>query len=158
MPDDRRRTKRDHKTSLLEPPAKIDVIPGFTIFGVEAANALKCPTMERHVTTRNVFRDDVGEQNVAGTARRRCDTGLDPVFCRWRDVRTACSRIATAQKSADQIIEPIDVRHAVGIGIGKHVALRRCGAGITGVTQSLIALMDVTHPRELRRDVSCIIG
>ena len=41
MPDDRRRTKRDHKTSLLEPPAKIDVIPGFTIFGVEAANALK---------------------------------------------------------------------------------------------------------------------
>src|SRR5918996_569760 len=101
VPDNRGRAERDHKTGLLEPPAKIDVIARFTIFGIEAAHALKRPTMERHVTTRNVFGDRVGEQNMAGTARRRCDASLNPVLCRRRNVRSANSRVVAADKGGD---------------------------------------------------------
>src|SRR4029453_7675456 len=151
VPDDRARTERNNTTGLLKAPAKIEVIPGLGIFWIEAADALKRPPLKRHVTTWNVFGNRVGQQNVAGTAGRRCDTGLNPMLCGWRDVRAAYSRIAAAQKGCNQVIEPIDIRHAVGIGIGEHFALRRCSAGIAGVAQSMIALMDVAHPRELRR-------
>ena len=114
--------------------------------------------MPRHVTAGNVFGDGVGKQNMAGPARRRCDTSLNPVLCRWRDVRAAYSRIVAAQKGGDQIIEPIDIRHAVGIGVGKNFALRRGGAGIAGVAQAMISFDGCSAPRELRRDVSRVIG
>src|SRR4029450_6472523 len=96
VPDDRGRTERNHTTRLLKPPAKIDVIPGLMIFRIEAADALKRPPLERHVTTGNVFGNRVGQQNVAGTARSRCDTGLNPMVCRWRGGRAAHSRSAAA--------------------------------------------------------------
>src|SRR4030095_7205559 len=112
VPHDRRRTERNHTTGLLEPPAKIDVIPGLAIFRIEAADALKRPPLERHVTTWNVFGNRVGQQNVAGAARRRCDTGLNPMLCRWRDVRSAYSRIAAAPKSCKHVIETITIRQA----------------------------------------------
>src|SRR4030095_13426428 len=101
VPDDSGRTERNHTTGLLKTPAKIDVISGLMIFRIEAADALKRPPLERHVTTGNVFGDRVGQQNVAGTARRRCDTGLNPMLCRWRNVRSAYSRMAAAQKGCN---------------------------------------------------------
>src|SRR6266850_5246931 len=101
VPDDSGRTERNHTTGLLKPPAKIDVIPGLMILRIEAADTLKRPPLERHVTTGNMFGNGVGQQNVAGTARSRCDTGLNPMLCRWRDVRSAYSRIAAAQKSCN---------------------------------------------------------
>src|SRR4029453_5035568 len=124
VPDDRGGAERNHITGLLEPPAKIDVISRLMIFRIETADALKRPSMKRHVTARNVFGNGIGEQNVTGTAWRRRDTGLNPVLGRRRHVRTAYSGIAAAQESGDQIIEPIDVCHAVRIGISKHFALR----------------------------------
>ena len=70
VPDDRGRAKPDHAAGLLEPPAKIDIVAGRMIFGVEAADIFKRPSVERHVTTGNVFRDGVGKQNMARSAGR----------------------------------------------------------------------------------------
>src|SRR4029453_16001618 len=98
VPDDRGGAERNHITGLLEPPAKIDVISRLMIFRIETADALKRPSMKRHVTSRNVFGNGIGEQNWTGAARRPRETGLDPFLGRRRRVRPAASRISAAQE------------------------------------------------------------
>src|SRR6266542_4107486 len=95
---------------------------------------------------------------MARSARCRCNAGLNPIFGWRRYVRSAYSGVITAYKSADKIIEPIRINHAVRIGVGEYFTLGSGGARIAGVTQTLIALMNVAHPWELRCDVRRIIG
>ena len=80
MPDDRGRTEGDVVACLLHAPAKIDVVAGLAIFRIEAADAFESPAIPGHVTTGNMFRDGVGEENVARPARRGGDAGLHPIF------------------------------------------------------------------------------
>ena len=101
MPHDCGRAESNDATSLLQSPAKIDIVTGLVVLGIEAANVFKCPPVKRHVTTRNVFGDYVCEQNVAGTARRCCHAGLDPILCRRGHIWSAHSGIITAQQRAD---------------------------------------------------------
>ena len=91
MPDDRGRAKRDDVACLLQAPAEIDVVAGLAIFGIEPADAFKGPAIKGHVTTGNVLGHRVGEQNVARSAGRRRDAGLDPVLRRRRNIRPADS-------------------------------------------------------------------
>src|SRR5262245_8270733 len=92
------------------------------------------------------------------SARRRCNAGLNPIFGWRRDIRSAYSGVITAHKSANEVIEPIRINHAVRIGVGEYVTLGSGGARIAGVTQTLVALMNVAHPWELRCNVRCIVG
>ena len=101
MPDNCSRAESYDPTCLLNSPAKIDVIAGFMIFGIEAADAFKRPTIECHVTAGNMFGDRVGKQDVAGAARRGCDTRLDPILGWWRDVWPPYPCIIAAHESAD---------------------------------------------------------
>src|SRR5438094_9964743 len=71
----------------------------------------------------------------------------------WRDVRSTHSGIIAAYKCADQIIEPIRICHAVRIGVGEHFPFGGSGPTIASVTQSMIALLNVAHPWELRCNV-----
>ena len=158
MPDDRGWTESNDPASLLNSPAKINIIPCFAVFGIKAAHAFKRPAIERHVTTGNMLGNHICEQHMARSARCRCNAGLNPIFGWRRNIRSAYSSVITAYKSADEIIEPIRIDHAVRIGIGEHVPLGSAGAGIAGVAQSLIVLMNVAHPWELRSDVRCIVG
>jgi hypothetical protein len=101
VPNDCSGAERNHATGLLQPPAKIDIVTSFMIFGIEAANVFESPAIERHVTPGNVFGDGVGEQDVAGAARRRCDTSLDPIL-RWRrNVWPAYAGIIATYQRAD---------------------------------------------------------
>src|SRR5205085_2632983 len=100
MPDDRRGTEGNGVTRLLDSPAKIDVVAGLMIFGIEPADVFKGPAIPRHVTTRNVFRDRVREQDVARPAGRGSDAGLHPVSGRRRNVRSADPGVIAAQKRA----------------------------------------------------------
>ena len=95
MPDDRGRTKRDDAARLLQSPAKIDIVAGRVIFGIEAADLLKGPAIKRHITTRNVFGDCVGQQNVTRSARRSRDARLDRILRGRTDVRTANAGVLT---------------------------------------------------------------
>src|SRR6266540_729944 len=88
MPDDRGRTESNDPTSLLDSPAKIDVIPGLAIFGIEASRAFKRPPVKSHVTAGNVLCDCVSKQNMAGAAGCRCNACLNPILCRRCDVRS----------------------------------------------------------------------
>src|SRR5438105_1119961 len=137
MPDDCSWTESNDPSSLLNSPAKIDVVSGLTIFGIEAARAFKRPPVKSHVTAGNVLCDFVGKQNMAGAARSRSHAGLNPILCRRCNVRSADSGIITADKCADQIIEPIHVWHAVRIRVGEHFAFGSGGAGVAGVTQPM---------------------
>ncbi len=154
VPHDCSWTECDDPASLLDSPAKIDVIPGLVIFGIEAACAFKCPPVKSHVTSGNVLGDCVSKQNMTWSARCRGNARLDPILCRRRDVRSADSGIIAADKRADQVVQPIDVCHAVRIGVGEHFTFRSRGAGVAGVTQPMVALVNVSHPWELRRNVA----
>src|SRR5438034_10461616 len=116
MPDDCCWAESNDPAVLLNSPAKIDVITSFMVFGIEAADAFKRPSIERHVTAGNVLCDYVGKQDMAGSTRGCCDTGLDPILRRWRDVRSTHSRIIAAYEGTDYVIQPIDISHAFGIG------------------------------------------
>src|ERR1043166_9288152 len=134
VPHDCSRAESDDPASLLNSPAKIDVVPSFAIFGVEAARAFKCPSIKSHVTARNVLGDCVGKQNMTWTARRCRNARLNSILCRRRNVRSADSGAIAANKRADQVIQPIHVCHAVRIGVGEDFAFGSGGTSVTGVT------------------------
>ena len=158
MPDDCRRTESNDPTGLLNPPAKIDVVTGFMVLGIETADAFKSPSIKGHVTAWNMLCDCIGKQDMAGATGRCRDAGLNPILRWWRHVRSAHARIIAAYQRTDQVIEPIDIGHAVGIGVSQHFAPRSCSACVASVAQSMIALMDVAHLRELRGSVSCVVS
>src|SRR5436305_3310531 len=102
--------------------------------------------------------DSCCKQYMVLATGQRCISGLIPIYSLRRDIRSTYSSVITAYKSADKIIQPIGINHAVRIGVGEDFTLSCGRAGIPGVAQSLIALMNVTHPWELRCDIRCIIG
>ena len=156
MPDDRGRTKGDDVAFLLQAPAKIDVVARLAILDIETADRVERPAIEGHVTTWNVLRDRVGEEHVARAAGCRRDAGLDPVFRRRRNVRPADPSVIAADERADEIIEPVGIRHAVGVGVGEHFALGCGRAGVARVTQAVILLPDVADRSEsARRSPAC---
>ena len=101
MPHERGWAESNDATGLLEPPAKIDIVTGFVVFGIETADIFKCQPMKRHITTGNVLGDCICEQNVTGSTRRCCHAGLDPILRGWSHIRTACSRVIAAHEGAD---------------------------------------------------------
>src|SRR5512132_457463 len=134
MPDDRGRTERDDPSSLLNSPAKIDVVAGFAIFGIEPAYTFEGPTVKRHVTTGNMLSHRIRKQNMVWSARRSSNARLNPILCRRRDVWSPYSGVIATNKRANHVVQPIDVCHAVGIGVGQHFALGSSRAGVAGVT------------------------
>ncbi len=134
MPHDGSRVESNDTPGLLQPPAKIDIVASRVILDIEAADLFKCPPVDGHVTAGNVLRDGVGEQNMAGSPRRRSDTGLHPILRgRW-DIGPAYSGIFVAHQRANQIIKPVRVRQAVGIGVGEHFSPCRSRTAVARVT------------------------
>ena len=143
---------------MLESPAKIDVVAGFAIFGIEAADIFESPAPERHVTAGNMLGHGIGKEDVAGAARGGRDTGLDPLLGGRSDVGASRPGKVVADQCADQVIKPVDVGHAVGIGVGKYFAFGRGRAGVTGMAETVVSLVDVTNTRKFRRDLGRIVG
>ena len=158
MPDDGGRAEGDRVSGLLDAPAKIDVVTGLVIFGVEPTDVFEGPPIPGHVTTGNVFGHGVGEQDVARPAGRGGDAGLHPVLRRRRNVRATYPGVIAAEQRAQQIIEPIRIGHAVGIGVGKDFSFRDGGAVVASVTQSVIGLVNVANTREAGADLARVIG
>src|SRR5438270_6931867 len=130
VPHDRGRTEGNDPSSLLNSPAKIDVITCFAVFGVKAAHALKRPPIKRHVATRNMLGDHIGKQYMARSTGCRCNASLNPTFGWRRDIRPTHSSVITAYKSADEIIQPIGINHAVRIGVGEDFTFSCGGTSI----------------------------
>src|SRR5438105_2350636 len=86
MPNDRGRAKGNYASGLLQAPAKIHVISGFAIFRIETAGIFKGPAPKSHITAGDVFRDGVGQEHMARSARRRSHTCLNPITRRGRYV------------------------------------------------------------------------
>ena len=101
MPDDRSGTESNHVAVLLQAPAKIDVISGFAKLGIKTAHGVKGPAVKGHVTSRDVLGDGIGQEDVARTAGRPCDTSLDQSLSGRRNVRATYSRIISADQRAD---------------------------------------------------------
>src|SRR4030095_8682825 len=134
MPDDRGGTKRYSPSSLLNSPAEIHVVAGLAIFGIEPGYTFEGPTVKCHVTTGNMLGDCIRKQNMVWSAWRRSNARLNPILCRRRDVRPTHSGVITADKRANQVVQPFGIRHAVGIGVGQHFALSSSRPGVAGVT------------------------
>src|SRR5207245_5573436 len=112
MPDDRGWVERDDATGLLQAPAKIDIVTGLVILGIETADIFKRPAVEGHVAARNVLCNHVREQNMAGSARRRRDTSLNQILRGRRDMRATHYGAIAVDERPDEIIKHIAVRHA----------------------------------------------
>src|SRR5436190_248538 len=134
MPNDGGRAERDYPSSLLNSPAEIHVVAGLAVFRIESTYTFEGPTVKRHVTTGNMLGDCVRKQNMVWSARRCSNAGLNPILCRWRDVRSSYSGVIATDKRANQVVQPIGVCHAVRIGVGQHLALGSSHPGIAGVT------------------------
>jgi len=78
--------------------------------------------------------DRIRKQNMVWSAWRRSNARLNPILCRRRDVRPTHSGVITADKRANQVVQPFGIRHAVGIGVGQHFALSSSRPGVAGVT------------------------
>src|SRR4051812_26203996 len=105
MPDDCCGTETNDPACLLNAPAKIDVVPGLVVLGIKTADAVESPTIERHVTARDVLGHCVRKQNVTWTARRRGDACLNPILRRGRDVWAPYPGVVPADKRPNQIIQ-----------------------------------------------------
>src|SRR6184192_986559 len=158
VPDDGSRAESDHAPGLLQTPAKIDVVTRCVIFRIEPPDIFESPPPKRHVTTRNVFGDGVGQQDVTRPTGRSGDTSLDPSFCRRRNIRTTHAPEVAVGECANQIIKPIDVGHTVRIGISEYFAACGGGAGVARNTQPAIGLMNVTHIWEFSGDLRGVVG
>ena len=158
MPDNRGRAKRDDVAFLLQTPAEIDVVSGLAILDVEAADGIKGPAIKGHVTTGNVLGHGVGQQNVARSARRRRHAGLHPIFRRRRNVGAAHARVVAAEKRADQIIQPVGIGHAVGVGVGQNLTFGGSGPGVACIAQAVIILADIADVGKTGGDFRSVIG
>src|SRR6267378_1854469 len=140
MPHQRCGTEGDLVSGLLDSPAKIDVVAGPVILWIESADAFKRPAVPRHITAWNVFGHGVRQKNVTRSARRGGDASLHPIPRRRRNIRTADPRIITAQKRAQEIIEPIRIGHAVRVSISENFASCDGSTVVWSVTQTVIGL------------------
>src|SRR5581483_937609 len=128
MPDDCGWTEGNNPAGLLDSPAKVNIVPCLTIFDIESPHGFECPTIKRHVAARNVLSHNICKQDMARSARRCRNAGLDPVFCGRSDIRSTYSGVITTYESPDKVIEPVRINHAVGIGVGEDFALGFPGA------------------------------
>src|SRR6266513_165125 len=133
MPDDRGWAERDYPSSLLNSPAEIDVVAGLPIFRIKPAYTFKGPTVKRHVTTGNMLGDRIRKQNMVRSAGRCTNARLNPILCRRCDVWSADPGVIATDKRANQVVQPIGVRHTVRIGVGQHIALGGSRTGVAGV-------------------------
>src|SRR5947209_7344194 len=98
MPYNGSGTEANDRAGLLKPPTEVDVISGFAIFHIEAANAFERPPVERHVTPRDMFGDSIGEQDVTRPAWCCGNAGLNPGLCRRCNIRPPYSGEIFAQQ------------------------------------------------------------
>src|SRR5881392_756684 len=94
---------------------------------------------------------------MAWPARCGGDTRLDPRFRRRRNIGSANTCEVAARKGCHQIIKPIDIGHAVGIGVGKNFAPGCRGPGVACSAQSAVRLMYVTYARKFGGNLCGII-
>src|ERR1051326_705158 len=97
MPDDRGWTKRDDIAGLLKAPAKIDIVAGFVVFGIETADIFESPPIKRHIATGDVLGNRVGEQDVTWSPGRRRNHRLERVARRWTHVGPADAAVIAAR-------------------------------------------------------------
>ena len=60
VPDNGSGAECDYSAGLLQAPAKIHVITRRVVFRIEPADIFESPPPKRHVTTWNVFCDNIG--------------------------------------------------------------------------------------------------
>src|SRR5438552_7119800 len=100
MPNNRGRTESDDAAGLLQAPAKIDIVAGLMIFGIETANLLERPTVKGHVTTRNMLGHGIGQQNVTRSTGCGGHARLNRILRRRTHIRSADSGVIATQKRA----------------------------------------------------------
>src|SRR5205823_12773255 len=63
VPDDRRGGIADDLSSVLEPPTNVDVVARGPESGVEPPDGFESAFPERHVASRNMLRNSIGNQD-----------------------------------------------------------------------------------------------
>ena len=95
---------------------------------------------------------------MAWPARRSSHACLNPIVGRGRHVWPTYAGIVAGCERSDQVGEPIDIDHAVSIGINKYLAASGSGPRVPRSAESAIRLMDIPHRWEFRCNLGRVIG
>jgi hypothetical protein len=142
VPDESRRVEPDAIPPLLQPPAQVHVIARLREDGIEPANLLQRPLVERHVAPGDVFGHTIVEHHVGRSARGHEHRGGDRRILRRQEVRPTDAREAARDQIAHKVIEPVFVRPAVRVRERDDLALRSGDARVARDRQSMVLLSD----------------
>ena len=134
-------------------PANVDVVACGPELRIEAADFRERRFREDHVAAREMLGAILGDQHVAGRARRRGAARFDPSVFMRRVVRAAASVEIVFDDRAHHQRQPVRVDDAVGVGVGDEFAARRMHPDVARDAQALVGLADEAKLGEVHRDV-----
>ena len=152
MPDQCTWTKSNPMSRLQKAPTHVYIISRRAKLRIKSADLAQNRPPVGHVTPGNMLRLRVAQQNMgrcSWAGRHRCRHG---VFRRRVRVGSPHRRISPWQKSRHQKVEPICIRHTVGIGVRNNLPCRRLQSHIPSSRKPTIRLQDVFHHRKVSRD------
>ena len=138
MPDDGGRRVPDESPAVAEPPAHIDVVAGGSEYPVETADRFECLLPERHVASRDVLRDRVGQQDRIRTAGRVRDGIRDPTVVRRREIRSPHADVLPFHEREREESQPVNLRVRVVIDERDDLPGGDLGAEVARGAQPLI--------------------
>src|SRR5207302_5965787 len=142
VPDDRRGGIADDLASVPEPPADVDVVPRGPESGVEPPDGFESAFPERHVASRNMLRNPIGNQDRVRPAGRVRDRVGPPSVIRWSEVRAADRGVVAFHEGKGEEPQPMRVRVRVVVDEGHDLSRGRCDPGVARATEALILLVD----------------
>jgi hypothetical protein len=138
MPNHGRRAKSENQSSLLQPPADVNVITCYSKLGIESTDRLKRSFTERHITARNMLGLAIRKENVNRPAGRIRYAIGNWTISRRRKVRTACAPIGGVAQGSNEVSEPVWIRIGVIINISDYLSGGGLQSRIAGAAQTTV--------------------
>ena len=150
--------KADLPVPIEDLPARVDVVPGPRVDGIEPADLGQNESPEGHVAARDVLGAIVGEEHVdRPPGRMRDHLGPRRLVVR-RDVRAAGAADVGRIEAEGEVVRPLRGRIGVAVEVGDEVLGGCLEAGVASHRQPTVVDLHQTHPGVLPGDFSGSIG
>ena len=135
--------------------------PALRNCGIEAVDLLGGPGVEGHVAARDVLGGAVVDHHVGRPAGGEADAIGHPAALVGDQVRPAHADVLGADHVQGQVVEPVLIGFAVGVGVDDDLALGGVHADVAGEGQAHVLLGDDAQRRpafELLEDRLRVVG
>src|SRR5207253_1758454 len=143
VPDDRRGGIANDLASVPKPPTDVDIVSRGPEASVEPPDGFEGAFPERHVASRYVLGDPIGNQDRVRPAGRVRDRIGPPSVIRWSEVRAADRGVVAFHEGKGEEPQPVRVRVRVVVDEGHNLSRGRGDPGVARPTEALVLLADV---------------